>query len=162
MEQVERKKRTTKKADAQEAKETKRPARVPYASNVSRLSLPSWVLEKYQRPVKCFRWVNDEEGEVQRRQDAWWDIVTDDRGEPVKRPVGPGKTVGSLEAYLMTCDEEVFNEDFKLQQEANMTFQNSLKRSKAEAGQIQSDNTYAPNLDDGGVGFSISQSETIK
>jgi len=151
---AERKTRTSKTEVKTEERKTKRTRRVAYASGTSRLSIPSDVREKYKEfPINCFRWVNDEEGEVQRRKDAWWEVCTDPDGNPVKRSVGIGKTTSDLKAYLMVQDPEYFKEDFEKQQEKNMAFQNSLKKSK-EAGALDAEGGYAPNLEDGGVGFS--------
>jgi len=152
---------------------TKR-VRVPYASNASRLAVPQGVKDLYPGiPDHCFRWVNDEEGEVHRRLDAGWEIckgmgtsgsylnATEQSGEVISRPVGVGKTTSDLRAVLMCCHPDIFAEDQKLQDQANMAFQNSLKKSKAEAGRADPDGGYAPNLADGSVGFSI-KTETVK
>jgi hypothetical protein len=164
---TERTTRQGKKAEKTEERTTKR-ERVPYAANVSRLSIPQSILAQYPgRPMHCFRWVNNEEGEVSRRLDAHWEVckgegvtgvydpnATAQMGEVISRPVGRGKTTNDLKAVLMTCTPEIFKEDQELQDRANMAFQNSLKKSKADAGQVDPDGGYAPNLDDGSVGFS--------
>ncbi len=175
---AEKKTGTRKGRNSQKAKEERKSTRtrVPYAANAPRLAVPQSVRDQYpNRPDFCFRWVNDEEGEVQRRLDAGWEVCrgqgisgsflnpkgASNDGDVVARPVGPGKTTASLMAVLMTIEEQFFLEDKALQDKANMAFQDSLKKDKSEAGQVQSDNTYVPLTEDGQAGFSRKQSETI-
>ena len=169
---VERKERTTKPKVKSDKRKVTRKNRVPYVANESTLSVPASIREQYE-PDNRYRWVNDEEGEVQRREQAGWEKVhgvglgssisnqPEQMGDLVMRPVGVGKGVAALNAILMTIPYEFYKEDFDTQQKQNMAFHNSLKKGsdQVEGAGSTVGGSYAPNLPDGGKGFSESQSD---
>jgi len=139
-----------------------RAGRVPYVGTASRMDIPKSIRDQYPSTNR-YRWVNDEESQVQRRKQAGWEPVVDDRGEIMSRPVGRGKSLPSISAIAMTIPYEYFKEDFDAQQTVNMAFHSSLKKGAEKVKDVGNvpGGTYAPNLEDGGRGFTESTSDRL-
>lgn len=159
---VERAERTVKKSDDKRTSRVSREKRVAYSGSSSRLEVPQKIKDLYP-PDNRWRWVNDEEGEVGRREQAGWIIALDENEEPISRPVGRGKTKDAINAYLMTVSYEFYKEDFEAQQQFNNRFQDSLKKGVDRVENVSgtSGGTYAPNLDNGAKGYSESQGDRM-
>lgn len=83
-------------------------------TNQGKLGFPAGV----ERDDKKFmyRWaLDDKQGSMQSYIDAYWELMTNSRGEYVARPAGHGKT-----HYLIRIPKEYWDEDQKKKQDANI------------------------------------------
>jgi hypothetical protein len=78
----------------------------------------------------------DKPGMLERMEAAWWEYVTDDRGNKITTPAGGGFT-----HYLMEIKQELYDEDMAKQQ----SLIDSATREAAELKQ----NEYVPEGYDG-------------
>jgi len=134
----------------------------------------SYITDKH--PDKVFVLMNNEGGRIaEAMYDGWtpwkdedginfervidFDRQTDiasKKGGVVRRPVGAGREEASIEAVLMCIDKDKFNEI--KQQEYDFIRDKKVALKKGVPSGNKSDveglKHYAPNLDDGGKGYS--------
>lgn len=97
-----------------------RPARIPMTAG-GKLHVPESLKEEGYR----YYWAIDRDSMLEQLENAWYEYVTDDRGEKLTVSAGKGET-----HYLMRTKQEYYDEDQKLQQDsinANMSDQQKLK-----------------------------------
>ena len=101
---------TTNKNRTNNAHENKqRPARVPMSAG-NKLHVPAELKkEGYQQ-----YWQVDRPGVIEQMEAAWWEKVTDERGEAVTVPGGGGDTL-----HLMHIEQKYYDEDIAKQQQMN-------------------------------------------
>lgn len=123
---------TAAKNRANDAHENKqRPSRIPMSAG-NKLHVPdSLKKEGYQQ-----YWQVDRPGVIEQMEKAWWEKVTDDRGEPVTVPAGGGETL-----YLMHIEQKYYEEDIAKQQQMNINTTN-------QEAQRLGDNEYVPKGSD--------------
>ncbi len=87
-----------------------RPARIPMSAG-NKLHVPDQLKkEGYQQ-----YWQADRKGMIEQMEAAWWEKVTDERGEAVTVPAGGGETL-----YLMHIEQKHYDEDIAKQQQQNL------------------------------------------
>ncbi len=86
-----------------------RPKRIPMTSG-NRLDVPESLKEEGYK----YYWQLDSKGAVEQMKRAYWELVSDDRGEKVTVPAGSGETL-----YLMRIEQQYYDEDMKAQQDRN-------------------------------------------
>lgn len=134
-----------KKAEKTEAtsekKETKKPIRRAAIENPGRLYFD----EKYKKPGKVYRVVNDTPGRVKYLESLGYEIVRDEMkigedtvdnasslGSALTMDVGKHK---SQPAVVMECDEDIYNERQALKAEENTAMFEDSKASGQYKGQ---------------------------
>ena len=112
---------TTNKNRANDAHQNKqRPPRVPMSAG-NKLHVPAELKkEGYQQ-----YWQVDRPGVIEQMKAAYWELVTDERGEAVTVPGGGGDTL-----YLMHIEQKYYDEDIAKQQQMN------INTTNAEAQQL--------------------------
>ena len=76
-----------------------RPARIPMSAG-NKLHVPDQLKkEGYQQ-----YWQTDRKGMIEQMEAAWWEKVTDERGDPVTVPAGGGETL-----YLMHIEQKYYD-----------------------------------------------------
>lgn len=104
-----------------------RPARIPMTAG-NKLHVPDHLKkEGYQQ-----YWAIDRKGAIEQMEAAWWEKVTDDRGEAVTAPGGNGET-----HYLMQLEQKYYDEDVKRQQDMNIN-------TTAKQAQTLGESEYVP------------------
>jgi len=104
-----------------------RPARIPLSAG-NKLHVP----ESLRREGYHQYWAIDRKGEIEQMKAAWYEIVTDDRNEPVTVPAGNGDT-----HYLMEIEQKYYDEDMERQQKLNID-------ATAKQAQKLGDSEYVP------------------
>ena len=106
----------TNKNRANDAHQNKqRPARIPMSAG-NKLHVPADLKkEGYQQ-----YWQVDRPGVIEQMEAAWWEKVTDERGEAVTVPGGGGDTL-----YLMHIEQKYYDEDIAKQQQMNTNTTNA-------------------------------------
>jgi hypothetical protein len=160
-----------------------RKKRRKYVGRVARLDV-SHFYEQYPEIFDgmVLRWVNDENGEVQRMERTDWikvhldgehqysDRATggdDNKGSSLVRiPAGRGKNYDNIYAVLMMKDKEYFEEDeVQYQRDQYAAQTQALKRGANQSqddervGNADKKSFYAPNTGEGDRGMSIKQQE---
>ena len=113
---------------ADEAHKNKnRPPRIPMTAG-NKFHVPEhFKKEGYQQ-----YWAVDRKGTIDQMKAAYWEIVTDERGEAITVPGGAGET-----HYLMELEQKYYDEDIKRQQDLNIN-------TTAKQAQQLGDNEYVP------------------
>ena len=100
-----------------------RPARIPMSAG-NKLHVPDTLKkEGYQQ-----YWQVDRPGVIEQMEAAWWEKVTDERGEAVTVPGGGGDTL-----YLMHIEQRYYDEDIAKQQQMNNDTTNKEAQSLGES-----------------------------
>lgn len=90
--------------DTAEVVENKRPPRIPPQKGGT-LDIPSHLMQKGY----YYYWATDaNSGEIERLQSAYYEFVTDERGNKITKPAGNGKL-----HYLMRLEEQYRQEDLE-------------------------------------------------
>jgi len=90
-------------------KSSARPARIPMSAG-NKLHVPDeFKKEGYQQ-----YWQVDRPGVIEQMERAWWEKVTDDKGQPITVPSG------ETTLYLMHIEDKYYQEDMERQQKQNI------------------------------------------
>ena len=93
----------------------KRAKRIPMSAG-NKLHVPAELKkEGYQQ-----YWQVDRPGIIEQMESAWWEKVTNERGDPVTVPGGGGDTL-----YLMHIEQKYYDEDIAKQQQMNINTTNA-------------------------------------
>lgn len=122
--------------DEKDRLEKRRRQRKPFGSHQQKLAYP-------ERPGYHRHWFNDIPGRIHRANEAGYDHVLDDKGQPVKRVVGVQEGGGALFAYLMEIPEEWWKEDLDEVQKRVDEMHNAIKQGRHEGS--EPGKTYIPN-----------------
>lgn len=112
---------TTSEVDA--AFERRRRARKPFGSAEQKLQYPE--REGYHR-----HWFNDEPGRLLRAQEAGYEQVHDERGQPVSTIVGISRGGGPLTAYLCEIPQTWYDEDMAAQEQAVLELKRQIEQGE--------------------------------
>ena len=104
------------------AHSAKRPARIPMGS-VSKLSVPDHLKEDGY----FYYWAVDRKGAIEQMEQAWYEKVTDERGDLVTVAAGNGET-----HYLMRIEQRYYDEDMARQQALNTDASNATAQEVGE------------------------------
>jgi len=104
----------------------KRPTRKPFGSMSLKLEYP--VRPGFHRHI-----FNDIPGRIARAQEAGYEHVKDDKGNPISRVVGTAEGGGALTGFLMEIPEEWYQADMKVERDQIDAKEETMRRGKFEA-----------------------------
>lgn len=110
----------------------KRPVRVPLSAG-NKLHVPDSIKEEGYH----YYWAIDTKGQIEQMEAAWYEKVTDERGDPMTVPAGNDST-----HYLMRIEQKYHDEDIGRQQKLNIdaTAKQAQKLGESEYVPLGSDN----------------------
>jgi hypothetical protein len=114
--------------------------------------VPQQRLGGEKRPGYVRRWINDQDGRVQRAETGGWTFVEEKtdgakRGQKHKRQVGTLPNGSPMQAYLMEIREEFYAEDQALKAKPLDEFEAAIRRGVPqgqEAGSLAG-HSYVPS-----------------
>ena len=106
-----------------------RPARIPMSAG-NKLHVP----ESLKKEGFFYYWAVDRKGAVEQMEAAWYEKVTDARGEAVTVPGGSGET-----HYLMCIEQKHYDEDMATQQKQNIETTRKQAQSLGEEEYVPMD-----------------------
>lgn len=104
-----------------------RPPRIPMSAG-NKLHVP----ESLRKEGYFYYWAIDRKGTIEQMEAAWYEKVTDERGEAITVPAGHGE-----KHYLMRIEQKYYDEDMQLQQQQNID-------TTAKQAQTLGEDEYVP------------------